>query len=288
MGCTVFAEGMGWFHQSSNGTGTAPGDVCLSPPPPPAGPVPVPYVNMLFASDLIKGSKSVKADGSPTALETSSEVAMSTGNEPATPGLGAGVVTHRIKGKGAFMLWSFTVKVEGKGVCRHGDPMGQNEASSPLNGINAAAQTRFRKALGSNLGKKCPPYDRDTHAPAITAEQDRHVYGKKCWECVAEVKETGKGTTPGGKWLRPEEYATEGGGKFASRDTKAMTPDHQPPMSRAWKEGGCHMKPLPPKSPTGFQKYFAKKSSVKPHCKRHSDSQPSRNRRRASSVLGKM
>ena len=40
--------------------GVAPGDVCLSPPPPPTGPVPVPYVNMLSASDLTKGSKSVK------------------------------------------------------------------------------------------------------------------------------------------------------------------------------------------------------------------------------------
>ncbi|TIL81948.1 MAG: DUF4150 domain-containing protein, partial [Mesorhizobium sp.] len=126
MGNSVYADGMGFFHQGSNGKGIAPGDVCLSPPTPPGVPVPVPYVNMLSASDLTKGSKSVKIQGNPTALESSSEIATSTGDEPATQGLGAGVVTHKIKGKGAFKLWSFTVKVEGKGVDRHGDPMGQN------------------------------------------------------------------------------------------------------------------------------------------------------------------
>ena len=124
MGLTVFAEKMGLFHKGSGGQAIAPADVCLSPPPPPAGPVPVPYVNSLSAADLAKGSKSVKIDGEPTALEDASEVSTSTGDEGGTQG--GNVVTHKTKGKAMFMLWSFTVKVEGKGVCRHGDPMGQN------------------------------------------------------------------------------------------------------------------------------------------------------------------
>ncbi|RWP87428.1 MAG: DUF4150 domain-containing protein [Mesorhizobium sp.] len=258
MAITVFAEGMGFFHKGSNGKGIAPGDVCLSPPPPPAGPVPVPYVNMLSASDLIKGSTSVKIDGNPTALESSSEVAMSTGNEPATPGLGAGVITHRIKGKGAFMLWSFTVKVEGKGVCRHGDPMGQNEASNPCNGLDGSALVAFYKAVAPHAKgkKKCPKYSRKRHAPDINAAQDKKVRGKPCWEC-------------GKPWLPPNQYSTASKGKYKDRDKKAMTPDHEPPMKVAWENGGCHM----PKPYQGFKDHFAKPKAVKPHCRKCSNSQ---------------
>ena len=87
MGLTVFTENLGFFHKGSGGFGIAPGDVCLSPPPPPTGPVPVPYVNSLQASDLSKGSKSVKIDGEPTALEDISYVSTSTGDEGGTLGV---------------------------------------------------------------------------------------------------------------------------------------------------------------------------------------------------------
>lgn len=262
MGLTVFAEKMGLFHKGSNGKGIAPGDVCLSPPPPPAGPVPVPYVNILSASDLIKGSKSFKADGNPTALENASEISISTGNEPATPGLGAGVITHRIKGKGAFMLWSFTVKVEGKGVCRHGDMVGQNEASDPCNGLDGAALVSLMAKIPDDAkGKKCPPYKRSEHAPDINSKQDEAVHGEPCWECTE-------------KWLPTEDdYKTAGGGKFANRDRDAMTPDHQPPMKTAWENGACHLPEPPPADPSGFKKHFAKAECVKPHCRKCACSQ---------------
>jgi len=48
--------------------------------------LPVPYVNNLSASDLSKGSTTVKVQGNPTALEDSSEIATSTGDEPGTQG----------------------------------------------------------------------------------------------------------------------------------------------------------------------------------------------------------
>ena len=74
MGITVFANGQGFFHKGSGGSGKAFPDVCLSPPPPPAGPLPIPYPNNLTASDLADGSKTVKIDGEPTALEDASYV----------------------------------------------------------------------------------------------------------------------------------------------------------------------------------------------------------------------
>src|SRR3954469_9011024 len=104
MGLKVYTENLGFCHKGSGGVGVAPGDVCLSPPPPPGGPAPVPYVNSLSASDLTKGSKSVTIDGEPTALEDQSELSTSVGDEAGTQG--GNVVTHKTKGKGSFKLWS--------------------------------------------------------------------------------------------------------------------------------------------------------------------------------------
>ncbi|MCA9682070.1 MAG: DUF4150 domain-containing protein [Myxococcales bacterium] len=134
MALTVFAEKMGFWHRGSGGFGIAPLDVCLSPPP---GPVPIPYTNYLEAKDLIKGSKTVRIDGEPTALEDLSETSTSYGDEGGT--LGGSVVTGVILGKGYFMVWSMTVYIEGKGVARHGDMMGQNSASAPPSSVDAAA-----------------------------------------------------------------------------------------------------------------------------------------------------
>lgn len=86
MAITVYNEGAGLFHKGSSGKGIGPGDVCLTPPPPPTGPVPVPYVNMLSASDLADGSTSVEIDGNPTALEDHSYVSTSSGDEAGTQG----------------------------------------------------------------------------------------------------------------------------------------------------------------------------------------------------------
>lgn len=147
MALTVFAEKMGFWHRGSAGIGVAPLDVCLSPPP---GPVPIPYTNVLFAKDLIKGSKTVRIDGEPTALEDYSETSTSIGDEGGT--LGGSVVTGVILGKGYFMVWSMTVFIEGKGVCRHGDMMGQNSASAPPSSIDAAAISQPANPLAPEPG----------------------------------------------------------------------------------------------------------------------------------------
>lgn len=204
MGVTVYAEGKGFFHKGSGGKGVAPGDVCLSPPPPPTGPVPVPYVNTMLASDLDKGSKSVKIDGESTALEDQSEFSTSSGNEGGTQG--GNVVTHKTKGKGSFKTWAFTVKVEGKGACRHGDMVGQNCGSAPYGIVDPSAITRFLSALEEeHRGKPCPP---NSNPKTGTTEKQRAACrGKQCWSCPTGV---------------------------------ASVADHQPPVKSAWYMGGCH------------------------------------------------
>src|SRR5205823_5915431 len=46
-------------------------DVCLSPPSPPAGPVPIPYPNTATASDTSGGSKTVQISGQEVMLKDS-------------------------------------------------------------------------------------------------------------------------------------------------------------------------------------------------------------------------
>jgi hypothetical protein len=280
VGCSVFAEKMGLFHQGSDGKGVAPGDVCLSPPTPPAGPLPVPYVNMLMASNLSKGSKSVKIQGQPTALEDASEISTSSGDEAGTQG--GGVMTGQTKGKGSFTSWCTSVKVEGKGVACHGNMMNQNTASDPPNCVDAAAMTSFKALLGDKAGKPCPKYKRKKDAPEITAEQEEAVDAKLCWECerqqaAGETPLTVDPSNPAayGSWLNDEaEFNTRSGGKYKARDRCAMTPDHQPPLVVAWAMGGCHLEPKAP-PPTGFQQQMSKPEMVKAHCRRHSNSQGS-------------
>lgn len=118
-------------------------DVCLSPPSPPAGPVPIPYPNTAKSSDTNDGSKSVKFGGSEVGLKNSSSYKKSMGDEAATKSLGMGVVTHTIQGKMKHAAWSFDVKIEGQNVIRHMDITTHNHINQQNSGdmtLNQAAQ----------------------------------------------------------------------------------------------------------------------------------------------------
>jgi Toxin PAAR-like domain len=109
-------------------------DVCLSPPSPPAGPVPVPYPDTSFSKDMQNGSKTVMIGGKEVMLKDQSFYKSSPlGDEAATNGLGAGVVTHVITGKTYFSAWSMDVQFEGQNVDRHLDLTTSNHASYPGN-----------------------------------------------------------------------------------------------------------------------------------------------------------
>jgi Domain of unknown function (DUF4150) len=253
MSCTVFANGMGFFHKGSGGTAKAYPDVCLSPPPPPTGPVPVPYLNSLTASDLANGSKSVKIQGKPTALEDSSYVSTSTGDEGGTQG--GGVVTHKIKGKGYFTLWSFDVKVEGKGVDRHHDPMLQNCASPPGNGLTPRAETEAEKAEEAKV-QCCPDpgaYSKAARYGTPTAAQKAAVNkGKRiCWEC--------KSPSASGWKVPPVKKPPPPKPGVANPPKRKFVADHQPPLLITYYAGGC-------KNKSDQEKAAKDVNTVKPHC----------------------
>ena len=120
-------------------------DVCMTPPPPPAGPLPVPYPNTSFAKDMKNGSLTVKINGQPVMLKDQSFYESSPlGNEAATKSQGAGVVTHVITGKTYFISWSMDVKFEGKNVDRHIDMTTSNHASPMANNFTPNASDLSR------------------------------------------------------------------------------------------------------------------------------------------------
>lgn len=132
-------------------------DVCLSPPSPPAGPVPIPYPNTSFSKDMKKGSKTVKIKKKEVMLKDKSFYKTSPlGDEAATKSFGSGVISHQITGKTYFSAWSMDVKFEGKNVDRHLDFTTSNHASQPGN---------EQIPLPGLEGMITPPVDEDKLCP---------------------------------------------------------------------------------------------------------------------------
>lgn len=128
----VYANGMEIVCKAAMGKSIcAFPDVCLSPPSPPAGPVPIPYPNTAFASDTANGSTSVKISGKEIMLKDKSHFKKSTGDEAATRSFGANVITHALTGKASFVMWSMDVKVEGANVDRNLDLTVHNHQCTP-------------------------------------------------------------------------------------------------------------------------------------------------------------
>lgn len=96
-------------------------DVCLSPPSPPAGPIPIPYPNFSKAKDVSNGTRTVKVGGEQVSIKNTSDYKKSQGDAAATRTLGMGVMSHQIERKTFFAAWSFDVKFEGDNAVRHLD-----------------------------------------------------------------------------------------------------------------------------------------------------------------------
>jgi hypothetical protein len=128
----VFANGREIScKKDDNKSIAAMADVCLSPPSPPAGPLPLPYPNTAQASDTSDGSKTVKIGGDEVGKKNSSNYKKSSGDEAATKSLGMGVVTHTIQGKMKHTAWSMDVKIEGSNAIRHMDMTTHNHMNCP-------------------------------------------------------------------------------------------------------------------------------------------------------------
>lgn len=124
-------------------------DVCLSPPSPPAGPVPLPYPNFAVDSDTDQGSTTVLVGRKEVMLKDKSCFKKCTGDEAATKSLGQGTLTHVIQGKVYFISWSMDVEFEGENAVRHLDSTTSNHASPMANrsAPNKAVKKKKKKKI---------------------------------------------------------------------------------------------------------------------------------------------
>lgn len=140
MSTKVYANGREISGKSTgNKSVAAMPDVCLSPPAPPAGPIPIPYPNTSQASNTNGGTKTVKLSGDEAGLKNQSDYKKSVGNEAATRNFGAGVVSHNLSGKMKHVAWSFDVKFEGSNVVRHMDLTTHNHVNQTNGGTTVNA-----------------------------------------------------------------------------------------------------------------------------------------------------
>ena len=122
MSKNVFANGREVSAaQDDNASLAAMPDVCLSPPTPPVGPIPIPYPNFSKAADTSEGTRTVKVGNREVGVKNTSNYKKSTGDEAATKSLGMGLMSHQIQNTTYFAAWSFDVKFEGKNAIRHLD-----------------------------------------------------------------------------------------------------------------------------------------------------------------------
>ena len=144
-------------------------DICLSPPSPPAGPIPIPYPNFSDASKTSSGSKKVKIGKKEVGLKNKSVYKSSKGDEAATRSFGMGVVTHKISGATQHAAWSSDVKVEGQNVIRFLDLTTHNHGSDPNNLALTVDVAKAKIAAGKPLS--CTELDalnQDTRENDIT------------------------------------------------------------------------------------------------------------------------
>jgi hypothetical protein len=166
-------------------------DVCLSPPSPPAGPIPVPYPDSSFSKDMKNGSKSVKVKRKEAMLKDKSFYKSSPlGDEAATKSFGSGVISHVITGKTYFVAWSMDVKFEGKNVDRHLDLTTSNHACPMAN---------EQLTLPGMEASTTPPVDKDKLCPCC--EEPLHPNQKdSAGNRLETIKEAdfyaGSGPTP--------------------------------------------------------------------------------------------
>jgi hypothetical protein len=168
MSKNVFANGREVSGQADDNQSTcAMPDICLSPPSPPAGPIPIPYPNTAIASKTSDGSKTVKVGGQEVGLKNKSNYKESNGDEAATRSFGMGVVTHTIQGKMQHTAWSFDVKIEGENAIRHMDLTTHNHASDPPN----IALTLNRAGMATPVTGNVTCKELDDMKPSVTERE---------------------------------------------------------------------------------------------------------------------
>ncbi|HLY74700.1 MAG TPA: PAAR-like domain-containing protein [Planctomycetota bacterium] len=168
-------------------------DVCLSPPSPPAGPIPIPYPVTGVDDDTTGGSKHVKITDAEVMLKNQSSFKKCTGDEAATKSFGMSVVTHNITGPVYFCVWSMDVKIEGENAVRHLDMVTHNHMCEPgspppwtfAKRASIAGQSHECDQVVKDAETACDPWKDEAKCPStkgIKKARGAMAKAKKAWE----------------------------------------------------------------------------------------------------------
>ena len=120
---------------------STPPDVCKTPTP--AGPTPIPYVNIFQCNMVTPNTACSKVFiAGALALNVKSQAAISSGDEPGTAG---GVASSKFIGKGEFIKGSAKVTLEGKAAVSQGATTKHNEGNT-TGMCSMAAQSKVQIA----------------------------------------------------------------------------------------------------------------------------------------------
>jgi hypothetical protein len=135
-----------------------------------------------MSSDMQSGSKTVKIKGGEIMLKDQSFYKTSPlGDEAATNGLGANVMSHTITGKTYFVAYSMDVKFEGANVDRHMDMTTSNHMCAPA---PAGTGPTGASAGGASPGGIPPP-------PGDCTQAEHDKLNKEVQDSKAEVAAAG-------------------------------------------------------------------------------------------------
>ncbi len=189
-------------------------DVCLSPPTPPAGPIPIPYPVTSMSSDTTDGSGTVVINNKEVMLKDKSCYKKCTGDEAATKTLGMGVANASLSGKVYFKMWSMDVKFEGENVVRAFDITTSNHQSEIG---NASVPMVNSERMGFATLDECKGVDKQFEL--VPYESTDPATGKKDLSCKRSTPPTtGHHLIPG----RCMEFAP--GGKYPPGCSHASAP----------------------------------------------------------------
>ncbi|MEM7056548.1 MAG: PAAR-like domain-containing protein [Pseudomonadota bacterium] len=144
----VFANGKEVSSKkTTNKSAPAMMSVCLSPPSPPAGPIPIPYPVSDMASNTTDGTGSVYIKKKEVGKKNGSNYKKCNGNQPATRNFGMDVVSHTIQGKTKFQAYSFDVMFEKHGAERFMDMTTTNHSNTGTAVTISAASVAITKEM---------------------------------------------------------------------------------------------------------------------------------------------
>ncbi len=170
------------------------------------------------------------------------------GDEAATKGQGAGVVTHGITGKTYFVTWSMDVKFEGENVDRHTDMTTSNHASPMSNGPVLQANVAGSASSGSQNPAQCPCcngplHDNQKDANIVTEEEWYGVDDKTKNKYEDELKDAMRGN--------PKDRA----GRVRAAKKKLRSLESRKSLLKEARDKKCPHVPDPPNAGCGT--YFA-------------------------------